>query len=174
MDLIPGITGYWQVLGRTTIPFEEMLEIDYAYVASWSMLHDIELLMRTVPAVLRRRGANRTQILFAALPLIGWGRHWLDLIAAGLSTGRFRRGPVALAEALYRAWDADVSHFFWLALRDNAPDQKCHSAKRSRPASSSAERPLPKTGPSRICTRSDFHSSLTHVRAASSSGQDTE
>jgi lipopolysaccharide/colanic/teichoic acid biosynthesis glycosyltransferase len=35
-----------------------MLEVDYAYVASWSLLYDLKLLLRTVPAVLRRRGAN--------------------------------------------------------------------------------------------------------------------
>jgi exopolysaccharide biosynthesis polyprenyl glycosylphosphotransferase len=58
LDLVPGITGYWQVLGRNNIPFQEMLEIDYAYVASWSLLHDLKLLARTVPVVLRRRGAN--------------------------------------------------------------------------------------------------------------------
>jgi lipopolysaccharide/colanic/teichoic acid biosynthesis glycosyltransferase len=58
LDLKPGITGYWQVLGRNSIPFEEMLEFDYAYVAGWSMWHDLKLLLQTLPAVLRRRGAN--------------------------------------------------------------------------------------------------------------------
>ena len=58
LDLVPGITGYWQVLGRNDIPFSEMLEVDYAYVAGWSMWHDLKLLVRTIPVVLRRRGAN--------------------------------------------------------------------------------------------------------------------
>ncbi len=58
LDLAPGVTGYWQVLGRNNIPFQEMLEVDYAYVASWSLWHDLRLLLRTIPAVLRRRGAN--------------------------------------------------------------------------------------------------------------------
>jgi lipopolysaccharide/colanic/teichoic acid biosynthesis glycosyltransferase len=58
LDLVPGITGYWQVLGRNDIPFEEMLEVDYAYIASWSLWHDLKLLVRTVPVVIRRRGAN--------------------------------------------------------------------------------------------------------------------
>jgi lipopolysaccharide/colanic/teichoic acid biosynthesis glycosyltransferase len=57
LDLVPGLTGYWQVLGRTTIPFREMIEIDYAYVTNWSLWLDLKLLIRTVPAVLRRRGA---------------------------------------------------------------------------------------------------------------------
>ncbi len=58
LDLVPGITGYWQVLGRNDIPFSEMLEVDYAYVAGWSLWHDLKLLVRTIPVVLRRRGAN--------------------------------------------------------------------------------------------------------------------
>jgi exopolysaccharide biosynthesis polyprenyl glycosylphosphotransferase len=58
LDLTPGVTGYWQVLGRNSIPFQEMLEVDYAYVASWSLWHDIRILLQTVPVVLRRRGAN--------------------------------------------------------------------------------------------------------------------
>jgi lipopolysaccharide/colanic/teichoic acid biosynthesis glycosyltransferase len=57
LDLVPGLTGHWQVLGRTTIPFREMIEIDYAYVTNWSLWLDLKLLIRTVPAVLRRRGA---------------------------------------------------------------------------------------------------------------------
>lgn len=58
LDLIPGITGYWQVLGGNSIPFSEMLEVDYAYVAGWSLLQDLKLLVQTVPAVVRRRGIN--------------------------------------------------------------------------------------------------------------------
>lgn len=58
LDLTPGITGYWQVLGRNNMPFQEMLQVDYAYVAGWSLWQDVKLLLQTVPAVLRRRGAN--------------------------------------------------------------------------------------------------------------------
>jgi exopolysaccharide biosynthesis polyprenyl glycosylphosphotransferase len=58
LDCIPGVTGYWQVLGRNTIPFREMVEIDYAYVTSWSFWGDVKLLARTVPVVLCRRGSN--------------------------------------------------------------------------------------------------------------------
>jgi lipopolysaccharide/colanic/teichoic acid biosynthesis glycosyltransferase len=57
LDLVPGLTGHWQVLGRTTIPFREMIEIDYAYVTNYSLWLDLKLLIRTVPAVLHRRGA---------------------------------------------------------------------------------------------------------------------
>jgi exopolysaccharide biosynthesis polyprenyl glycosylphosphotransferase len=58
LDVTPGITGYWQVLGRNNMPFREMLEVDYAYVAGWSLWHDVKLLLQTFPAVVRRRGAN--------------------------------------------------------------------------------------------------------------------
>jgi exopolysaccharide biosynthesis polyprenyl glycosylphosphotransferase len=58
LDLTPGITGYWQVLGRTRIPFEEMVKLDYLYVMNWSLWEDVRLLLRTLPAVLGGRGAN--------------------------------------------------------------------------------------------------------------------
>jgi exopolysaccharide biosynthesis polyprenyl glycosylphosphotransferase len=58
MNLKPGITGLWQVLGRSDIPFEEMVKLDYLYVTTWSVWQDCRLLFRTVPAVLARaRGA---------------------------------------------------------------------------------------------------------------------
>ncbi|HTT94928.1 MAG TPA: sugar transferase [Solirubrobacterales bacterium] len=58
LDCIPGVTGWWQVLGRNDIPFREMVEIDYAYVTSWTFWGDVKLLARTVPVVLSRRGSN--------------------------------------------------------------------------------------------------------------------
>jgi lipopolysaccharide/colanic/teichoic acid biosynthesis glycosyltransferase len=57
LDITPGITGLWQVLGRSDIPFEEMVKLDYLYVTSWSLGWDIKLLLQTVPAVLDKRGA---------------------------------------------------------------------------------------------------------------------
>jgi exopolysaccharide biosynthesis polyprenyl glycosylphosphotransferase len=58
LDCTPGITGWWQVLGRNNIPFKEMVEIDYGYVTSWSFWGDFKLLVRTIPVVLGRRGSN--------------------------------------------------------------------------------------------------------------------
>ena len=58
LDLTPGLTGLWQVLGRTSIPFEEMIKLDYMYVTDWSLWGDIQLLLRTIPALVTRRGAN--------------------------------------------------------------------------------------------------------------------
>jgi lipopolysaccharide/colanic/teichoic acid biosynthesis glycosyltransferase len=53
LDLKPGITGLWQVLGRDGIPFEEMVELDYRYVTTWSLLGDLKLIARTLPVVAR-------------------------------------------------------------------------------------------------------------------------
>jgi lipopolysaccharide/colanic/teichoic acid biosynthesis glycosyltransferase len=55
LDLKPGITGLWQVLGRDDIPFAEMTALDYLYVTGWSLFGDLRLLGRTVPAVFRGR-----------------------------------------------------------------------------------------------------------------------
>jgi exopolysaccharide biosynthesis polyprenyl glycosylphosphotransferase len=56
LHLTPGMTGHWQVLGSSRIPMEEMLGIDYLYVAGWSLWTDLKILIRTVPHVLRRSG----------------------------------------------------------------------------------------------------------------------
>jgi exopolysaccharide biosynthesis polyprenyl glycosylphosphotransferase len=57
LNLTPGVTGLWQVLGRSEIPFSEMVSLDYLYVTNWSLWGDVKLLCRTVPVVLARRGA---------------------------------------------------------------------------------------------------------------------
>ncbi|MEX2253340.1 MAG: exopolysaccharide biosynthesis polyprenyl glycosylphosphotransferase, partial [Thermoleophilaceae bacterium] len=57
LDLTPGITGAWQVLGRSAIPFQEMVKLDYLYVAEWSLWNDIKLLIRTAPLLFRRHGS---------------------------------------------------------------------------------------------------------------------
>jgi exopolysaccharide biosynthesis polyprenyl glycosylphosphotransferase len=56
-DLRPGMTGPWQIYGRSDIPFQDMVRFDYQYVAGWSLARDIEILLATVPAVLSGRGA---------------------------------------------------------------------------------------------------------------------
>jgi exopolysaccharide biosynthesis polyprenyl glycosylphosphotransferase len=56
LHLQPGMTGPWQVLGSSRIPLEDMMRIDYLYVANWSLWGDIKILLQTVPYVLARRG----------------------------------------------------------------------------------------------------------------------
>jgi len=53
----PGLTGPWQVLGRSDIPFEDMIKLDYMYVSTWSPRGDLKLLLRTVAVVFKARGA---------------------------------------------------------------------------------------------------------------------
>jgi exopolysaccharide biosynthesis polyprenyl glycosylphosphotransferase len=57
LDLTPGLTGLWQVHGRSDIPFDEMVNLDYLYVTNWSLWGDVKLLIRTLPVVTRGRGA---------------------------------------------------------------------------------------------------------------------
>jgi exopolysaccharide biosynthesis polyprenyl glycosylphosphotransferase len=52
LDLKPGITGPWQVLGRSGIPFEDMLRLDYLYVIGWSFGGDLKLVAQTLPLLL--------------------------------------------------------------------------------------------------------------------------
>ena len=56
LELKPGMTGLWQVLGRSAISFEEMLRLDYLYVTTWSLWLDFRLLGRTIPLVFSGRG----------------------------------------------------------------------------------------------------------------------
>jgi exopolysaccharide biosynthesis polyprenyl glycosylphosphotransferase len=57
LNLKPGITGLWQVLGRDDIPFEEMVRLDYVYVTTWSLMKDLNLILRTLPAICRPRAS---------------------------------------------------------------------------------------------------------------------
>ncbi len=56
-DVRPGMTGLWQISGRNDLPFEELRQLDYAYVASWSLWWDLKILWQTPGSVLRRQGA---------------------------------------------------------------------------------------------------------------------
>jgi exopolysaccharide biosynthesis polyprenyl glycosylphosphotransferase len=57
LGLKPGLTGLWQANGRSEIPFEEMVSLDYLYVTNWSLWGDIKLVMRTFSSVFRGSGA---------------------------------------------------------------------------------------------------------------------
>jgi lipopolysaccharide/colanic/teichoic acid biosynthesis glycosyltransferase len=56
LEVPPGISGYWQVLGSSRIPLEEMVKLDYLYVANWSVWGDLKLMARTIAVVAQRRG----------------------------------------------------------------------------------------------------------------------
>jgi exopolysaccharide biosynthesis polyprenyl glycosylphosphotransferase len=56
LQLTPGMTGRWQVLGSARIPLHEMVKLDYLYVANWSLWGDLKIMLRTVAFVMGRRG----------------------------------------------------------------------------------------------------------------------
>src|SRR5207248_2436796 len=57
LEVPPGITGLWQVRGRSNIDFDEMVLMDLYYIENWSLRLDFQILLQTVPAVITRRGA---------------------------------------------------------------------------------------------------------------------
>ncbi|MGD0198606.1 MAG: sugar transferase [Solirubrobacteraceae bacterium] len=55
--VLPGMTGLWQVSGRADLPFDDLVRLDFLYLERWSVFLDLTILAKTVPAVLRGRGA---------------------------------------------------------------------------------------------------------------------
>ena len=56
LHLTPGMTGPWQLLGAAKVPLNEMVKIDYLYIANWSLWTDVKILLRTVAHMFRRDG----------------------------------------------------------------------------------------------------------------------
>jgi lipopolysaccharide/colanic/teichoic acid biosynthesis glycosyltransferase len=54
---VPGMTGLWQVSGRSDVPFHDMVRLDLHYIRNWSLWLDLEIILRTIPAVVGNRGA---------------------------------------------------------------------------------------------------------------------
>jgi len=57
LDVAPGMTGLWQVSGRSKLTFDEMVMLDLYYAENWSLMLDLRILLRTVPTVLLGTGA---------------------------------------------------------------------------------------------------------------------
>lgn len=57
LAVMPGMTGIWQITGRSDLTFDEMVRLDIYYAEHWSVRLDLEILLRTLPAVLSQRGA---------------------------------------------------------------------------------------------------------------------
>ena len=57
LEVTPGLTGLWQVSGRSKLTFDEMVRLDIYYAENWSVALDLKILLRTIPAVLKREGA---------------------------------------------------------------------------------------------------------------------
>jgi len=56
--LRPGITGLWQIAGRSNFTFAERVNLDMEYARTWSVLNDLRIIFLTIPAVLARKGAR--------------------------------------------------------------------------------------------------------------------
>jgi exopolysaccharide biosynthesis polyprenyl glycosylphosphotransferase len=55
--VLPGITGLWQVSGRSELDFDDLVRLDFLYLERWSVLLDLQILLKTIPAMLSRREA---------------------------------------------------------------------------------------------------------------------
>ena len=55
--VLPGMTGLWQVAGRSSLSFDDLVRLDFYYLEHWSIWLDISILLKTLPAVLAARGA---------------------------------------------------------------------------------------------------------------------
>ena len=57
LEVTPGLTGLWQVSGRSDLPFDEMVMLDLYYIENWSLGLDLKIILQTIPAVVSMRGA---------------------------------------------------------------------------------------------------------------------
>jgi exopolysaccharide biosynthesis polyprenyl glycosylphosphotransferase len=55
--VLPGVTGLWQISGRSNLGFDDLVRLDFTYLENWSIWLDISIILRTLPAVLTKRGA---------------------------------------------------------------------------------------------------------------------
>jgi lipopolysaccharide/colanic/teichoic acid biosynthesis glycosyltransferase len=55
--VLPGMTGLWQVSGRAELDFDDLVRLDFFYLENWSVSMDLSILVKTIPAVVRGRGA---------------------------------------------------------------------------------------------------------------------
>jgi lipopolysaccharide/colanic/teichoic acid biosynthesis glycosyltransferase len=55
--VLPGITGLWQVSGRSDLDFDDLVRLDFLYLERWSPFLDLAILAKTIPAVITRKGA---------------------------------------------------------------------------------------------------------------------
>jgi lipopolysaccharide/colanic/teichoic acid biosynthesis glycosyltransferase len=51
------VTGLWQISGRSNLGFDDLVRLDFTYLENWSIWLDVSIILRTLPAVLSRRGA---------------------------------------------------------------------------------------------------------------------
>ncbi len=57
LALKPGITGLWQISGRTDLSYDDRIKLDIYYIENWSLWLDVQILLKTIPTIIKRRGA---------------------------------------------------------------------------------------------------------------------
>jgi lipopolysaccharide/colanic/teichoic acid biosynthesis glycosyltransferase len=57
LNIKPGVTGLWQVSGRSDLSFDEMVKLDIYYMWNWSLSNDLKILLRTIPVVISGHGS---------------------------------------------------------------------------------------------------------------------
>jgi lipopolysaccharide/colanic/teichoic acid biosynthesis glycosyltransferase len=55
--VLPGMTGLWQISGRSGLSFDDLVRLDFTYLENWSIWLDVSIILKTIPAVIGRRGA---------------------------------------------------------------------------------------------------------------------
>jgi lipopolysaccharide/colanic/teichoic acid biosynthesis glycosyltransferase len=58
LEVRPGLTGLWQVNGRSDLPFDEYVRLDLFYIENWSLAYDLFIIAKTVPTLVTARGAR--------------------------------------------------------------------------------------------------------------------
>ena len=99
--VLPGITGLWQVSGRSELDFDELVRLDFLYLERWSIFLDLSILLKTIPAVLARAFRRR---------LAGECWAWRPpATSPGVRAARPRRSRRASADAPAHAARSTVS-----------------------------------------------------------------
>ena len=55
--VLPGMTGLWQISGRSGLSFDDLVRLDFTYLENWSIWLDVSIILKTIPAVFSGRGA---------------------------------------------------------------------------------------------------------------------
>ena len=119
--VLPGITGLWQISGRSNLDFDDLVRLDFYYIENWSIWLDISILVKTIPAVLAGRGAYYD----AASPLRESARLGVEVeLAAVAALGRHEVGGRGTRDARV-VGELLAHHARRRALRESeAPSQR--------------------------------------------------
>ena len=141
--VLPGMTGLWQISGRSGLSFDDLVRLDFTYIENWSLWLDISIIVKTIPAVITRtrRVLTRSPKILAAASAIdldfryGCTPAWWQLWKGMYETG------VDLVVTPYRGRPVESP---WWRTAPNPTFREGESyQKRSRRARAPEGRPLP-------------------------------